>query len=223
MIQQEVDCFVEVLGCSPRQLDVFSLLDRSPPQTLFDQVDMVLLGGSGDHSVAEGGQWVPHVQETMRSLVHQAKPTFASCWGFQAMAQALGGHVVTDIQQAELGSINLRLTRAGVDDPVFGHMPKTFCGQAGHQDVVMRLPESSQLLASSDLVQNQAFRFVDKPIYCTQFHPELSRTRLRQRLVAYPQYIERISGMSLEDFFDNVVETPETARILNRFLQCCFS
>ena len=35
------------------------------------------------------------------------------------------------------------------------------------------------------VVPNQAFRFDGKPIYCTQFHPELSMAANRQRYTAY--------------------------------------
>jgi GMP synthase (glutamine-hydrolysing) len=134
------------------------------------------------------------------------------------MARALGGRVVTNLQQAELGPISLYLTEAGQHDPIFGPTPTHFLGQAGHQDIVVALPQHAVLLASSDLVANQAFSFEDKPIYCTQFHPELNRGRLRQRLQAYPQYVERIAGVSLEEFYRNSVDTPDARKILRRFV-----
>jgi GMP synthase (glutamine-hydrolysing) len=217
MIEQEVDCFLDALPCDADQLSVFSLLDGAPPADRIDRADMILLGGSGDHSVAEGGPWMEHVVETMRDLFVRDKPTFASCWGFQAMARAMGGRVITDLNRAELGPIQLWLTDEGRADPVFGVLPDRFLGQAGHQDVVVQLPASAVRLASSDLVENQAFRFRDKPIYCTQFHPELNRARLLQRLRAYPQYVERIAGIPLDEFHQRTAETPLPVQLIRQF------
>ena len=93
------------------------------------------------------------------------------------MARALGGECVNDLPNAELGTIELTLTEAGRNDPIFGQLPVTFTGQAGHEDHVVALPPDAVLLASSPRVPEQAFRFAGRPIYCTQFHPELDRRR----------------------------------------------
>ena len=213
----EIQCFARSLNCSPNQIRVFDLLSGVPTRQQLDQVDVALLGGSGDYSVAEGGPWLERALETMRELVDCSKPTFASCWGFQAMARALGGKVVTDLKRAEVGTILVSTTLAGQQDPVFGPLGKIFPAQMGHQDIVDRLPAEAILLASSERVENQAFRLRDKPIYCTQFHSELGRDDLLQRVRAYPQYIERIVGIPFEKFVELCYESPETDSLLIRF------
>lgn len=219
MRRQEVACFARSLKCSPRQIETRDLLTGVLSRAEIDAVDVVLLGGSGDYSVAEGGHWLPQALETMRELHEMAKPTFASCWGFQAMARALGGTVVTDMTRAELGTHELRLTPAGADDAVFAPLGETFRAQMGHQDIVVALPDDAVLLASTGLVQNQAFRFKNKPIYCTQFHPELNRDDLLGRLRAYPQYVQRIAGQTLAEFKAACRDTPETEALLTRFVR----
>ncbi|MFG0261332.1 MAG: type 1 glutamine amidotransferase, partial [Novipirellula sp. JB048] len=94
MCAQEVDCFARALGCDAQRIRVFDLLSGVPTVEQLDQVDVVLLGGSGAYSVARGGDWILPALEAMRELFELGKPTFASCWGHQAMAQALGGEVV---------------------------------------------------------------------------------------------------------------------------------
>ena len=61
----------------------------------------MLIGGSGAYSATGEGKWLDRTLDLLRDLVEASQPTFASCWGFQAMARALGGHVVTDLQRAE--------------------------------------------------------------------------------------------------------------------------
>jgi GMP synthase (glutamine-hydrolysing) len=131
----------------------------------------------------------------------------------------MGGRCIHDPQHAELGTVELHLTPAGQADPLFSSLPSTFTGQAGHEDHVTDLPPDATLLASSTRVRNQAFRFTDKPIYCTQFHPELNRTDLADRARAYPEYIERIAAMSHEDFIASCRETPEANGLLRRFVE----
>ncbi|MDX1546240.1 MAG: type 1 glutamine amidotransferase [Rhodothermales bacterium] len=223
MRAQEVQCFADVLGCDPARIAVHDLLGGAPTPGQLDRADVVLLGGSGDYSVAEGGPWLEPALDGLRTLAARAQPTFASCWGFQAVARALGGTVVTDLDRAELGTLPVRLTDAGRADPVFGPLGPTFHAQMGHQDVVTRLPEGAVRLASTDKVANQAFRLDGLPVYCTQFHPELGRATMLGRLRAYPTYIERILGLTVEQFAETLADTPETEALLPRFIRHVFS
>jgi GMP synthase (glutamine-hydrolysing) len=222
MREQEVGCFAHALKCSRDQIGIFDILSGVPTRSELDKVDLVLLGGSGDYSVATGGDWLPAALETMRELYDWSKPTFASCWGFQAMALALGGKVVTDMQRAELGTETFRLTARGRRDPVFGGLPERFLAHIGHQDTVDRLPRDAELLASTDLVENQAFHIPAKPIYCTQFHPELTRSTLLERLQAYPEYVAKIAGVSYDQFAAGCREAPDAGTLLQRFVQHVF-
>jgi GMP synthase (glutamine-hydrolysing) len=217
MRHHEVSAFATALHCPEDNLHVHDLLSSAPSMRDLDAVDAVLLGGSGDFSVAEGGPWLEPALDAMRELYDDRRPTFASCWGFQALALALGGEVVTDMKRAEVGTHDLTLTEAGRDDPIFGPLGSPFPAQLGHQDIVDRLPPGAVRLASSRRVENQAFMFPDRPMYCTQFHPELSRALLMDRLVSYPKYVESVVGRSFEAFVDTCRETPGTEQLLSRF------
>lgn len=219
MCQQEVECFARALECRADQISVFDLISGVPTVAELDAVDVVLLGGSGDFSVAEGGPWLPAALEAMQELYELGKPTFASCWGFQAMAKALGGEVITDKHRAELGTVEVHLSDFGLSDPLFSPLGERFLAPMGHQDVVVRLPPEAILLASSEKVENQAFRLSAKPIYCTQFHPELNRRALLQRVEAYPWYVESITGETIEAFAESCQETPKTSQLLRRFIR----
>lgn len=219
MCAQEVGCFARALRCARRQIRAMNLLYETPTSADLDGADVVLLGGSGDYSVAKGGPWIQPTFDAMRLLHSHAMPTFASCFGFQLMAQALGGEVVTDASRAELGTLDVKLTAAGAADPIFGPLHSPFKAQMGHQDVVVRLPPGATCLASTDRVENQAFRFDGLPIYCTQFHPELDRQGMLERLETYPEYVEKIAGVTFDSFVRTLVDTPGTEALLHRFLE----
>ena len=226
---QEVRCFARVLGCGVSSIAVFDLLSGTPSRHTLQATDMLLLGGSGHYSAAiepdlehPHAAWLERSLECLREIHETGRPTFASCWGFQAMARAMGGKCVNDLPNAELGTIALKLTEAGQHDPIFGTLPIEFLAQAGHEDHVVALPPDAILLASSDRVREQAFCFPGKPIYCTQFHPELDRVGMLDRVVAYPEYVARIARMTYDNFAHTVRETPEANGLLGRFVQHFF-
>jgi len=223
MRSQEVACFARVLDTTPSEIAVVDLLTETVSDRVLSGTDLFLLGGSGDYSVTGEGDWLERAFDLLRRLREIRKPTFASCWGFQAMSRALGGRVVHDLDRAEIGTHHLSLTEAGRTDPVFGPLSESFSGQMGHEDYVAELPPNAILLASTQLVTNQAYWIEETPIYCTQFHPELNCRDLLQRVRHYPKYIERIAGLPPERFSEMIRETPETELLLHRFVSLVFA
>ncbi len=219
MKHHEVASFARALEVCEDQIAIFDLLSTSLEHRHLQDVDMVLLGGSGHYSAAGDGLWLDRALDSLRLVYDKAVPTFASCWGFQAMARAMGGEVVHDLGRAEIGTHRLWLTEAGKNDPVFGPLRDVFFGQMGHEDIVTRLPPGAVLLAYSQRVQNQAYCFPDRPIYCTQFHPELNCGDLLERVINYPEYIRNIAGMEPDQFARMIKETPETEALLKRFVR----
>lgn len=216
---QEVATYLEALKCDASRLQIHNLLSGGPDRELLDQSDIVLIGGSGDYSAAGEGEWLDRAMAAMRELYELKKPTFASCWGFQAMARALGGMTITDLDHAELGTPVVRLTEAGKTDPVFAATGSEFAVFQGHQDRVSELPPGAIDLAKSEVSPFQAFTFGDRPIYATQFHPELSRDRYLERIKHYPQYVEQITGQSYEEFESTVGDAKESRGLLERFVE----
>ena len=216
---QEIDCFASAIGCEKTAIQTLDLLTERITTKTLSAVDAVLIGGSGDYSAAGDSEWLEQSLQDLQLLVKLQKPTFASCWGFQALARSLGGQCINDPAHAELGTIELELTTDGQEDLLFRELGSPFLAQAGHEDHVVALPPGAVLLASSRIVRNQAFKVANAPIYCTQFHPELDRASLLGRLEAYPQYVEKIAGTTILNFAKQCRETPETQSLLQRFAE----
>jgi len=217
MCAQERTSFSAALECDLDDIRCWNLISGGPDKASLDDSDVVLIGGSGHYSAAGEGEWLDRALDVLRDLYESKKPTFASCWGFQAIARALGGTTFHDLDHAELGSIPVTLTDAGRNDPIFGALADEFQALQGHEDYVAELPPGAILLASTQLVPNQAFTFPDRSLYATQFHPELTRERYLERLRAYPNYIEEITGLSYDSFATQVEETPGISGLLTRF------
>lgn len=214
---QEIACFARALGCEVHEIAAHNLLSGSPGNSTLFQSDIILIGGS-KYSVTEQHSWLNAAFRTLEQIVSSSIPTFASCWGCQAFAQAMGGQVRTDVSRAELGMHEVFLTDEAMLDPLFGGLSTSFLAPMGHQDHVALLPRDSLRLAYSGLVENQAFRFIGKPIYCTQFHPELNRVSILERVSAYPHYLDAITGQTAEEFVTTCPESEESNKILGRFI-----
>ena len=218
----EISAFSESTDTPPERITAVDLINDPPSAEILRNADLVLIGGAGDYSVPQGGAWLERALDAMQSLYARRRPVFASCWGFQAVAAALGGSVVTDPKLAELGTLQLSLTEEGMRDPVFKSLGAKFLAHVGHQDTVIQLPEGAVRLASSTLGVNHAFCMPDAPMYCTQFHPELKRDLLIQRLNTYPEYTKFILGIPLDELIKTLQETPEANNLIRTFIHHVF-
>jgi len=214
---QEIGCFAKALECSEDQITPLDLLTERVSRDRLAGFHMAMIGGSGKYSVVSNADWLRQALGDLVNLVDCEIPTFASCWGFQALARACGGKVIHNLQDAELGTLPITKTVAGTKDALFTSLPETFLGYMGHEDHVVQLPENCTLLASTEKVAHQAFRFDGKPIYCTQFHPELTLDTLLRRIEAYPEYCERIAKIPFNQFRESCHQAPESETLLMRF------
>ncbi len=208
-------CEVEVEQVTP-----WDLLEGPPPADRLVDHDAVMIGGSGDYYVSKRN--LPHYEATLGCLAEIATagpPLFASCFGFQLLTAALGGEIVHDPETTEVGTYELSLTGAGSRDELFGELPERFAAQLGRKDRATRLPAEAAHLASSERCPFQAFRMPNRPVWATQFHPELDETTNRERFLRYLDgYAAYMSDAEREEALRGFTESPATASLLRRFL-----
>ena len=192
MLSQEQRCFADKLGVGVESIAAHNLIAGPPELSWPLDSRAVFIGGSGDYLVSRGN--LPRFADTLeylRRLVDAGHPMFASCFGFQCLVAALGGVIIHDVENAEVGTFEITLTEDGRTDPLLGRLPATFAAQEGHKDRAQELPRAAVHLASSRRSAYQAFRLADRPVWATQFHPELNRDENRER---YERYLEHYRG-----------------------------
>lgn len=194
------------------------LSETTQLSSVTEDVDAVLVGGSGAFSIYDEEPWLPPFIDTLGELAAADVPMFASCFGFQGLVVALGGTVERDEPNAEVGTYELEITDAAAADPVFRDLPTRFPAQLGHKDRAYDLPGDAVLLASSPRCPYQAFR-LGEHIYATQFHPELTHEDNRGRFARYFDDYSRVFGKSeAQDLLDSFRPSPDADRLLARFL-----
>ena len=185
MAAHERRCFAERADVPMERLLMHPMMDGPVPRAALDSAHAVLFGGSGAWSVLDDTPWIRAALDLMVEVVALQRPAYASCFGFQGLALALGGRVENDESRTELGATELTLTDAGAADPLFGALPRTFWGEQGHHDHVTRLPDGVELLATGRVIAAQAFRVLGAPFWASQFHPELDSRTTVERFLHY--------------------------------------
>ncbi len=224
MERHEYNCFLGQLAIERDALTPHSLLDGPPPKALIARHDAVLVGGSGDYYVSKGD--LPHFEswlDFLRDTVDRGHPTFASCFGYQSLVWALGGDVIHDPANTEVGTFVLELTDDGTADPLIGSLPRVFTAQMGHKDRATRHPSHLANLANSELSPFQALRIPNQPIWATQFHPELDRRTNSERFNHYADmYAQTMSDAERQAAQEGFGESVEASSLLRRFVDLVF-
>lgn len=186
MRDQEYDCYLRFGKLKSKQIMPHYILKKKFDMSLLDDFDAVFIGATGDYSVKEIQEKFPQVYKQLEQIVYSSRNRGLSLLSIclQFWTALLGGEVTSDPSRKEVGTITVKLTEEGEKDPLFYDMPHEFKAQAGHKDYTSKLPERAVLLAYSDLCPVHAYRTGEKE-YIMQFHPDLDRKRLIERINFY--------------------------------------
>lgn len=222
MAEHERMCFAECARVATSDVQLHFISQQPASIDELERIGAVFFGGSGAYSVLDPHQWIAETIELMLKVIDRKIPAYASCFGFQGLAKALGGVVVHDDSLAEMGSFQIELTADGERDSLFSSLPPTFWAQEGHHDYVKELPEGVTLLATGDRVHAQAFRVNDAPFWASQFHPELTFERTLERFQYYADHYLADDEVSPEDALDKLKggpNSPEVPELLARLVR----
>jgi GMP synthase (glutamine-hydrolysing) len=149
----------------PHTLSTAEIMDRHPAA--------IILSG-GPASVNE-----PNAPSFAADLLNAGVPVLGICYGFQAMARALGGNV------SQTGGREFGRTIASVSSPsrLLSDLPATQTVWMSHSDSVTELPPQLRPTASTQGASIAAFEDSTGRICGVQWHPEVIHTEHGQRLL----------------------------------------
>ena len=159
--------YTQLIARRVRELNVYCEIHpyNKIPKNL-NYFKALILSGS-PYSVRE-----PNSPRVNLSVLLEKFPTLAVCYGAQLIAQEMGG-LVSASNIREYGRANLFLKEK--NSVLFDGISNNTQVWMSHSDTIKKLPDNSLLLASSDDVENVAYRFSEN-VYCLQFHPEVYHT-----------------------------------------------
>jgi GMP synthase (glutamine-hydrolysing) len=215
---EECHSFAAQLGIPFEWITQYDIFSEPMDSSIAHEYDAILVGGSGEYSVLDKHPVILRFNDFVGELSTMGKPMFASCFGFQALALALGGTIVKDPENAEVGSFVLHTTKDTEKDELFGALPSQFIAQLGHQDQASVLPECAVNMAYSERTKHQAFRIKESNVFATQFHPELTDIDNRLRFQRYMHIYGKLFGEAEANrILNSHIPSPESNNLLSDF------
>ena len=216
--EHEQRCFLDRLSLSPDRLSCINVVERPVPSVAEAlAADVVILGGAGAHSAYVDYPFTEPLSDLVNELVDRGRPFFGACFGHQFLGRAVGGSVVHDPANEEIGTFEVTLTPEGEKDPLFRGVPRTFAVHLGHHDRIDRVAPSLVTLASTDRCAQQVVRVAGKPVYGAQFHCEMTEQHMRERVMMYAR--DYMSGDDpLAELAKRLRPTPYADGLLARFM-----
>ena len=160
----------------PSSMPVAEMLAKDP-------VAVILSGGPS--SVYADGAPLVGVE-----LFETDVPTFGICYGFQAMALALGGEVART-GLSEFGRTTLTVSDAA--SRLFAGTPVEQSVWMSHGDAVHRAPDGFTVTAVTDGAPVAAFEDLGRGLAGVQFHPEVLHSEHGQQVLAH--FLHDIAGI----------------------------
>ena len=159
--------YTQLIARRVRELNIYSEIipyDKAPSD--YSEYVAVVLSGS-PHSVRSENAPRPDLSQIKGKL-----PLLGICYGAQYLAAAYGGKVEAS-NTREYGRARLKHI---VEDPFFEGVQIDSQVRMSHSDTITALPDNAKLLASTQDVQNVAYRVEGEATYAIQFHPEVYHT-----------------------------------------------
>ena len=134
-----------------------------------DDFDGYLITG-GKYSVFESYAWQDKLFDFIRELNVKSIPLVGICYGHQAIAVALGGHVV----RSDKGwGVGIKESKVIAKPRWMMDAPKSVHLYSMHQDQVDILPKGAQPFLSSDFCEQSGFT-IGNHILAIQQHPDFN-------------------------------------------------
>ena len=164
-----------------RDLDVETkIVPNTSPSGDLDDLDGLVLSG-GAPSIASELDKLGNISAFIND---HSYPILGICAGFHFIALHFGGEVAPG-KHPEFGKTEVTITAR---DRILDGLPDRITAWENHNDEVKKLPQDFSILASSKTCEIQAFSHKTKPIFGTQFHPEVENTQFGKKI--FENFIE---------------------------------
>jgi GMP synthase-like glutamine amidotransferase len=151
--------FMTLLGADDFTYVNYPVVENIFPDSIEDCDAWIITGSK--HGAYEDHPWIAPLEDFIRELVKNNKPTLGICFGHQIMAQAMGGVVEKSDKGWGVGIHEYRNIETDETTKLL----------AFHQDQVITLPPETEVTHSSDFCAFAGLRYAPNCI-SLQPHPE---------------------------------------------------
>jgi len=180
--------YTQLIARRVRELQIYCEIHpcNNPPK-FNEEVKAVILSGS-PYSVNDENA----LQFDLETVIGKF-PVLGVCYGAQYISAKLGGRVESS-NIREYGKATLKIEQK--EDQLFETLSTDSQIWMSHGDSILSIPESFEIIGTTDSIPVAAFKSkanaYDEPIYCIQFHPEVSHSLEGSKLLK--NFLVKISG-----------------------------
>lgn len=189
--------YTQLIARRVRELNIYSEIKpyNNPPKDIASYKAVILSGSP--FSVRADDAPHPDLSEILGK-----KPLLAVCYGAQYLAHFNGGKVAPSSTR-EYGRANLSFVK---ENEVFlSQISEGSQVWMSHSDTIKELPTGAVRLASTEDVENAAYKIEGEDTYAIQFHPEVYHSTDGKQLLE--NFLVKIAGLEQTWTPDSFVET----------------
>ncbi|MEC3907424.1 glutamine-hydrolyzing GMP synthase [Tamlana sp. 2201CG12-4] len=188
--------YTQLIARRVRELNIYSEIHpfNKIPTNIADYKAVILSGSP--NSVRGEDALHPDLSE-----IRGIKPMLAVCYGAQYLAHFSGGEVAPS-NIREYGRANLSYIKEG--ETFFEKISEGTQVWMSHSDTIKALPTNGVLLASTNDVENAAYKIEGEITYAIQFHPEVYHSTDGKQLLE--NFLVKIAGLNQDWTPDSFVE-----------------
>ncbi|MCP4896774.1 MAG: glutamine amidotransferase [bacterium] len=202
---------------SKDETSVTDFVQENQPPNLDSLLGAIVAGSVS--MVSEDNDNVRRLCSWVRELIKNRVPTLGICYGHQLMARALGGSVFRNPMGREIGLVEVKLSSAGLADPLFAGLGSTLRVCASHMESVALPPEGAIVLAENEQDEFQAMRMADRA-WGVQFHPEINSATMKAIIDDRTEALQT-EGFNLSLLRTRLVDSADGVRLLRNFVRLC--
>ncbi|MGM9508136.1 glutamine-hydrolyzing GMP synthase [Larkinella sp. GY13] len=189
--------YTQLIARRVRELNVYcEIHPYNHIPTISPDVKGVILSGS-PCSVRDADAPMVHLAAFRHKL-----PILGVCYGAQLMAHTSGGEVkpstIREYGRAKLSTLN-------TENPLLKGLEVNTQVWMSHADTITSVPDSFEIIASTETVRVAAFQIQNEPTYGIQFHPEV--THSTQGKTVLKNFVVDICGCSQDWTAESFVES----------------
>jgi len=116
-----------------------------------------------------------------------------------------------------MGTVKISLTDKAKSDLVYQGIENRFPAVSVHRQYASTISEPLEILAYTEQCIH-SFKYINKPLWAFQFHPEVDRATLVKRLTIFSRHYTD-NTEHLKEALDSALETPESNILLGNFVE----
>lgn len=164
------DWIIKMSGITDENFKIINLPRGEPLRHPLDFASTIITGSH--YNTSQRFPWIKQLKDWVITARYSNAPVLGIGFGFQIIAEALGGKVNKNSNGQFLGTSFINLTPFGINDPLFKNTGHSFESYLNHTMFVSSIPPEIEILASNTAGKLMAIR--SNKIYGIQFHPEIS-------------------------------------------------